>query len=414
MHILFTFRLQIVTMETVLTSLVLCSLQLISAGNNGISIFSHEDFLKVVQIHDAFCTQSGVCVNSSGDVNSYASGNVFDSGGNTIVNKTIFPDWFENLPVLPRDTPSTVCCQPCSCDLTWCIPRGICCLDDFLPTIEESLSNILTPCVPVQLRTDLPSNSHHTLAYNMYTSCQHGYQPTAEMLQDHGNIVGKCEGREATDELNTNVPVTVIDGRYVFRNRYCAYCNYVEDANIVYFQIEIECINEMFQPSRLNTLVIDIKRTETCNLVYRWPSIVNVSNWKHACDKDIDACNVTGLWTEYDPLIEAACHAYASRYCDTYANVFCYLCNTDDMYTKSDYECTSSYLDGYFPAFSSLIKFSPDQSTDQQTMKPKTLRCTTDELYDDLVVSFILIYFRHYDENMSHNETSVFTGGIKI
>ena len=47
-------------------------------------------------------------------------------------------------------------------------------------------------------------------------------------------------------------------------------------------------------------------------------------------------CNVTGLWSEYDPDIEWACEHLNLAYKWRYKNVFCYICNPSLVSTSSE------------------------------------------------------------------------------
>lgn len=355
----------------------------ISTGSVDNHTFSHEDFLNVIAVHDAFCTTRGTCANST-----YQES--VDTNNDNWVNKTItmFAQWFEELPVSPPSSPSMYCCKPCSCDPTWCIPRGSCCLGDRLPRVDESLSKVLITCVPLRLRHDLDPNVSKSVKYAMYSFCHREYQLSGEILQEHKHIVDKCENSVNYEDLDTKVPVTVTGGQYVFKNRYCAYCNYVTEERLVHFQLIIECSDEIFVPSGLNTLVSDITRTNSCNLVYRWPSISDIDKSVHVCYSDIAECNVTGLWVKYDAMMEASCHAYRSRYFQKYANVFCYMCNTGDTNApRCSTTMKKSIPPDVFPSFSTLLKFTPDQVDDKNTKTAKRKICSADEVYDELTVT---------------------------
>ena len=59
-------------------------------------------------------------------------------------------------------------------------------------------------------------------------------------------------------------------------------------------------------------------------------------NYRDVYTYKLDHCNVTGLWSTYDPDIEWACEHLNLAYKWRYKNVFCYICNPSLVSTHSE------------------------------------------------------------------------------
>ncbi|XP_046571892.1 uncharacterized protein LOC124280058 [Haliotis rubra] len=92
----------------------------------------------------------------------------------------------------------------------------------------------------------------------------------------------------------------------------------------------------------------------------------------------ISACNVTGKWPHYDEMLEQACHSYTTVKevgTQTYRNVFCYICNSDDPVLFSRCKKTPSRP----VSFSALLDFS---SALYGSGHDPSSKCTEGQLYD--------------------------------
>lgn len=268
------------------------------------------------------------------------------------------------------------CCGSCSCNQTVCEVEDTCCLDVLtdLPSPEESLSLKKMTCEYPQFRPFKDGIYNAAVPVKMLRQCTNNRDPV---------VLDKCEHPDRYLDVYTKVPVTDRSTLWTYQNKFCAACNDISEDMLVFWKMEIFCSTGTYQPSvsDLSLIFQDILQTEDCNVKYDVPNS-GISDFRlPSCSKVVSACNETGLWDFYDPVIETACLAYTSLYNYKYKNMFCYICNTPsdrEMFTA----CMSSGGPFIFESFSALLKLPPEE-TDEDDMQ----KCSSHEIYDPVKVN---------------------------
>ena len=274
------------------------------------------------------------------------------------------------------------CCSSCSCNLPSCIQYGTCCPDllKYLPTVEESLSKIKITCDYASLKKDrvpsiLPEESHMW----MYRKC-------LDDINTEPYIKERCEEPDKFTDLKTKIPVSDKITALTYQNLFCALCNNILEENIFYWDASIECSSSTLIPTSVNTIVEEVNAIEDCTIYYKMPE-----NGMYAptCTAKIRQCNVTGLWKQYDPVIEAACYAYTAiytpKYNTKYNNLFCHLCN--GPYGRPPSKCHKIMDQIWLVPFTTLLKFSPaPQLAESPATEYDVNKCNLSQTFDPIKV----------------------------
>lgn len=328
--------------------------------------FSDEEFDWVVDFHTNVCGFPNTCTLNS------SARETKDTLSVEIINQDIMS-----------------CCQPCSCDMDKCVLRDTCCLTDtlVLPGPDKSDHRPKQTCEPLTFQTN------RTQGYKgvwMFSAC-----PNVANVSDIYFL--KCEKSYSFN--TTDIYVPVFDGHFVYKNRYCAMCSGVQETDVRYFEIYINCNTGVIIPLFLNSTYSDFQ-DPNCNIIYSVPVTINDTLWgtmsmkDHVCYTNTDiisVCNATGNWLTFDPLIEAACDSYTTVFESytsvKYKNVFCYLCNSN-LSSKHDILCVSGRATVYNrdivlpPPLTRLLNFFPDgrqEDTDKS--------CNPNQVLDKRTVS---------------------------
>ena len=150
----------------------------------------------------------------------------------------------------------------------------------------------------------------------MQTKCTTDYTDVAMME--------KCDHPDQLVE--SVVPVTVpYVGRH-FKNKHCAYCNWVtRDQPLIYWKLQILSNQALSFP---NDNLIHVINETRGNIFFVQPEILATESCTPVPDNLIETCNETGLWTEYNADTKTACESFIDPFNNTYKNYFCYKCNT--------------------------------------------------------------------------------------
>ena len=94
-----------------------------------------------------------------------------------------------------------------------------------------------------------------------------------------------------------------------------------------------------------------------CSLFFVPPAGIGIDQCDIPAAYSIAECNATGLWPQYDEMIEKACHAFVDPFNKTYQNYFCYVCNTDQLVPRHDWVCNAALQPTaeVMPSFVALI-----------------------------------------------------------
>lgn len=163
------------------------------------------------------------------------------------------------------------------------------------------------------------------------------------------NITNQCLSIGA--ELESVVPVTDPMSNRHFRNKQCAYCNWVNKTSLlVNWKLRIESNRNLYFP--IDDLLEEIQATRG-NIFFKPPRYASVEECDPVPQYTVETCNVTGLWQNYNANIEAACESYRDPFNFTYKNYFCYLCNNGDIQDIGDANCQHKevIIDGKTPQF---------------------------------------------------------------
>ena len=334
------------------------------------SNFNNGDISFIHSMHWAHCIKSPLCFNASRKLEQMPLPNIFDNGTRII----------PQLPALPEPPPPHMsdgsCCKGCSCDLNHCTLSGTCCPDllDRLPSVEESASKIKVVCQ----KTSLKKTVRHLLPVGldvwMFIKCPDDY-PEDETKE-------KCENPDHFTEWDTQIPVVYNKTNTIYQNVHCALCNNVFPRHLVNWEVSVDCLEGKLIPSSLETIMEEVKLANHCNIVYNYPLRDTALK---SCKPVISRCNVTGYWTEYDALKEAACHAYTDIFEGKYRNIFCFLCNEPKPYVLKP-QCKDNQPGPIRPTFSALLKFTaplegqvPEETTLDKEMGNK---CKKSQIFD--------------------------------
>ena len=207
------------------------------------------------------------------------------------------------------------------------------------------------------------------------------FRKCTKNFQGDDLIRQKCENPEKFPEWETQVPVR--DNNDIdYQNIFCATCNNILKENTVYWIPSVQCATSVLIPSSMDTVFDEVSKVSDCNIIYNLPDkdmtlpecdIINVSQ-----------CNVTGLWKRYDPVIEAACHAYTAIFYFEYNNLFCYLCN--ELEENLPGICSKDEGGNIVFSFSALLKFTPS-NIQLGSPNDKPQECTGTQILDSLNVS---------------------------
>ena len=330
------------------------------------SNFSDYDIAFVHIMHSAHCIESPVCVNRSHEHETFSSLNVSRR--------------FPSPDPPPHSMNDGSCCLDCSCVLDRCTPSGTCCPDllDYLPTMEESASRLKMICQTASLKKAKDRTLPVGLDVWMFTKCPDGYLER--------ETKDKCEYPEEYTGWDTKIPV-IHDGPEFntnYQNVHCAICNSVSRTEVINWEVAVHCSKGEIVPSSTDTILDEVITSEYCNIVYHYP--LN-DNSMDTCEPVISSCNQTGLWEEYDPVIEAACHAYIAIYEGMYKNIFCYLCNMRKPYDLIQPVCVYQGGGPVWPSFSALLKFTEPQQ--EKVLEEKENNCTESQIFDKYEVKLV-------------------------
>ncbi|KAL5009300.1 hypothetical protein ScPMuIL_014881 [Solemya velum] len=183
-------------------------------------------------------------------------------------------------------------------------------------------------CTSTRLKETV-NNADTDYSYIMISKCSEQYQDL--------EIKERCENPYSYDyvsDISLVNPVESFRTNALFRNKFCARCNFVPDNMTEMWMPWLVCETIINWMHSLNDIMNFIMSSDQCNVWFQPP--VN-SVMRHTdCDTRVDvwaSCNISGTWESYDSLIDAACNAFTSYYWEDptprviYRNVFCYICN---------------------------------------------------------------------------------------
>jgi hypothetical protein len=329
------------------------------------------DLKKIKAIQNMYCIPKEACSIQAG-VTEYP---LPQSESTTTSASEMFVKLISNIPASPPDQPSQTCCEECSCNIDDCFISGSCCIEALEVLWHNNDSNVMMSCDYPQLRpynTELIYPNNHPPAL-MFRECSRFSK--ADLVS-----VDKCEQSNKYNDIETKIPVTDNTTMFIYKNRFCAICNNITENSLHYWDVTLECSRGLLKPRTFASIVTEVLESESCNLNYYRPTSLGMTGPMYQCRDVISKCNVTGHWNTYDSFIEAACLAYSTIYNFKYRNVFCYLCNTNDLSGFS--YCAETPSPHEFVDFLALLRFRPESKTFEPAMT-----CSKNQIFDPLKVN---------------------------
>ena len=359
-------------MEKILLHLITLLCLLDKTFGNGEPQFNGFDLAFIKSMHESHCILNPFC--SPPEIKTIPPPIFLDNG--TVIMPEFLP---EHVSFIPNPPPPYMndgsCCQDCSCDLDLCMQSGTCCPDllDYLPSVKASASRIKRECREASLKKINRQGLPHGASIWMFMKCPDNFNADLDVKQ-------RCENPEHFSDWDTLIPVIDTEKTSMYyQNVHCAECHNISTENHAKFKAAIECSERELLPSSIENVIGDVKERPDCNIVYADPLIDDMET----CESVIKECNVTGYWLEYNPVTEAACHAYTAIYNNKYNNIFCYLCNERQPYGLPN-SCKTVHEHRWLPSFSALLQFTPAPTTERSFTlgRSETAKCNETQIYD--------------------------------
>ena len=285
------------------------------------------------------------------------------------------------------------CCERCKCPIQKCMETRECCIDVLarLLTTEEvrAVHDDPAKCIYTQYRPYDPEK-YNGAPHILVTECSESYHDE--------DAREKCLKSYSDFDFVVDVPgyLPVTDNRTMtsYKNLFCGLCNHVPRSELLFWEAEVECNDSIVLETTetvqsLSDVEKFIARDSRCNLVFKVPYLLrNRPPFIRRCN--IDKCNVTGRWKQYDAKLESLCTSYLSSY-KGYKNVHCYLCNGFD---RSAIEEICDVDTEWQPSsFVSLLDFNNLEHSDKEEIPEKTREqiCPEGQKYDVWAVSSFVI-----------------------
>ena len=210
----------------------------------------------------------------------------------------------------------------------------------------------------------------------MTTKCANDFNDTVQII-----LRDKRERPEQFTDVDTKIPVTDNITNDIYRNMYCALCNFVVEEKMVYWDASVECSKAVLLPSSMKKIVQEVDEIPECNIIYKHPKMEgNLPE----CTYKITECNVTENLEVYDPVVEAACHAYTAVFDFKYNNIFCYLCNEPGFSAPG--VCIKTPDHHVMISFTALLRFKPPPEDVTRPDVEDLNSCRKTQIYDPLKV----------------------------
>ena len=189
-----------------------------------------------------------------------------------------------------------------------------------------------------------------------------------------------CENSRTDETFESLIPVSV--GSVTYRNHFCVTCNGIFGEDMDSWNIEFQCRTILQLPDE--NLLQTIKEKQ-CNINFIKPAKTPVDECE-IVPYVTSECNVTGKWQEYDPVIDAGCQSFIDPFNLTYANVFCYLCNTERSDQSEPSICnfpSQEIFSDVSPPFSAILTLDAIMSMTKLDTSVDTLQCNKTRQFKD-------------------------------
>ena len=183
--------------------------------------------------------------------------------------------------------------------------------------------------------------------------------------------------------LEAIIPVTEPASGVHYKNKFCAYCNGVENTlSLIEWKFQISSGVSLSFP--IANFLAFLRKTKG-NIFYKPPEYLSVQQCEPSPSYTIETCNETGLWSTFDNGLETACRSFLDPFNYTYKNYFCFLCNSPETIETGLLCAANSTVPSrtIAPLYSSIVNphnIEHEQSNDR-------LHCGNDQFKDEITVS---------------------------
>lgn len=278
------------------------------------------------------------------------------------------------------------CCQECSCDVT-CVILGNCCPDY---DISSDLYMYDPPEVPCTADTTIVNNGiqFHSIGrlYRFIDYCPSPFHSSETTIK-------LCNQPETLDD---RLPVVNIEGDKLFKNKYCASCHGYQ--NVVPWEMYLDFDCRMILGLTFDNFTDRDSYISNNCILYAFPPPNARLDLLQCRPTDVvsSRCNITQMWSKYDPVIESKCLNFDSSDKNSlvrhpslfgymyFSNIFCYLCNVGDAH---DDVCPAvNHPDDGRSLIHGMAIFLQFQD-DQDDTTEKASYCPSNAVYDPYLVS---------------------------
>ncbi|KAK3590084.1 hypothetical protein CHS0354_041127 [Potamilus streckersoni] len=275
------------------------------------------------------------------------------------------------------------CCKECSCNVD-CTREGECC-PNFVADFDElaRVDGSELECHYPSLHPPKESMRKYS-GYYFISDCPFGWDLEERKACRTSDITFVMSEKF---EFSNVTPVTDNKYRLNYRNKFCALCHGVAQQDLLGWNVSLECGNSFLFGSPLKQRIIDAINSKECNIIFQPQELSRYTQEK--CTPLISNCNQSGLWYEYDEVIEKLCHSpLGSSYDSKYKNVFCMICNNITM-LKNSPSCSVNPGFGVPEdiSFSALLNF---RRLEPEPLKSK--QCPTEMVFDPYLMQCRQLY----------------------
>ncbi|KAL3846565.1 hypothetical protein ACJMK2_017543, partial [Sinanodonta woodiana] len=266
---------------------------------------------------------------------------------------------------LPNSDPQLyiVTYRPCNC-ASICVGAETCCFDHPYKAVIQSCTDVVV----------FPRKARLTLKYKIVTTCDTYGLPYAELCEMNRN-----------NSLSRNDPI--VSSRLsglTYKNKYCAFCYLEPEINLISWVLDLYCNQDLTKVALSSPDIMSLLKTsignETCIIAY-FPDRVNflaqkcMVNEIYSVEQSIQTCNVSGLWVSYDADVFWACNHFVLPY-HGFRNVFCYICNPSIVSVRETFNIDQCNATGLWQNFDSGISTKCESNESESRWRPfKNMYC---------------------------------------
>ena len=180
---------------------------------------------------------------------------------------------------------SADCCSECSCEAD-CKLYHTCCPGTLteIPKAIVQADHFKYGCLITQLKSYEQTLVNQKLTVWMIQTCDENYSDE--------RVKNKCHSADRTD-LGAVLPVSNTKTKVVYKNKFCAICNFLNEVDFVFWTPSINCRQKVFFPDSLDSLIEEVQERNDCNIWFEPNDRLHIDICSYS---EINECNVTGKW----------------------------------------------------------------------------------------------------------------------